>query len=288
MSTTAASDRSTQAGDAAAAETEDGCDQSISKKGGGHDEGGELSASPATTTTTTTAKKGERSSTTSTATTTKTTSRRRPNTTTGAATTNELSHLIPGYTAPMRLGAPSLRASSVEGLSDLRARASRADAAAFAPRRTASSSARTAPFGGGGGPGGGGGGGRRGAAAADATAGPGWFDMAPTPMTQQLKTDLSIIRNRGYLDPRKFYKSADDFDGKVLQVGTVIEGSAEFYSSRLTNRERRANLTEEVMADAGVAGYAKRKYRDIQAERDRSGRRRSAGGGGNKRGRKGR
>ena len=80
------------------------------------------------------------------------------------------------------------------------------------------------------------------------------------------------------------------FAGKVLQVGTVIEGSAEFYSSRLTKRERRVNLTEEVMADAGVAGYAKRKYRDIQAERDRPGRRGAGRGGrgGGKMGRKGR
>ena len=44
------------------------------------------------------------------------------------------------------------------------------------------------------------------------------------------------------------------------------------------------------MADAGVAGYAKRKYRDIQAERDRPGRRGAGRGGrgGGKMGRKGR
>lgn len=138
---------------------------------------------------------------------------------------------------------------------------------------------------------GGGGGGRRDlASSSSGTAGPGWFDMTPSPMTASLKTDLCVLRNRGYLDPKKFYKSSDNFAGKVLQVGTVIEGSAEFYSSRLTKRERRVNLTEEVMADAGVAGYAKRKYRDIQAERDRPGRRGAGRGGrgGGKMGRKGR
>eukprot|EP00585_Thalassiosira_rotula_P005115 CAMPEP_0196158104 /NCGR_PEP_ID=MMETSP0910-20130528/45243_1 /TAXON_ID=49265 /ORGANISM="Thalassiosira rotula, Strain GSO102" /LENGTH=105 /DNA_ID=CAMNT_0041422931 /DNA_START=27 /DNA_END=341 /DNA_ORIENTATION=+ len=91
--------------------------------------------------------------------------------------------------------------------------------------------------------------------------------MTPTPMSDQLKTDLSLIRNRNYIDPKKFYKSADSFDGKVLQVGTVIEGSAEYFSSRLAKRDRRQNLTEEIMADAGVSGYAKRKYGDLQRER---------------------
>ena len=93
--------------------------------------------------------------------------------------------------------------------------------------------------------------------------------MTPTPMSDQLKTDLAIIRNRNYLDPKKFYKSADSFNGKVLQVGTVIEGSSEFYSSRLTNKERKQNLTEEIMSDVTVASYAKRKYYDMQSEKQR-------------------
>lgn len=56
----------------------------------------------------------------------------------------------------------------------------------------------------------------------------------------------------------------------------------------MTNRERRGNLTEEIMADEAVANYAKRKYGGIQTARDRPGRRKGAGGGGGERGRKGR
>ena len=114
----------------------------------------------------------------------------------------------------------------------------------------------------------------------DNTAGSGWFNMNPTPMTDQLKTDLAIIRNRNYLDPKKFYKSADSFAGKVLQVGTVIEGSSEFYSSRLAKRDRRQNLTEEIMADSTVSSYAKRKYNEIQSSKPQKRRK-----GGGKRGR---
>lgn len=213
---------------------------------------------------------------------------------------------MPGYTAPMRLEATSLRGIAGASLAELRRRAARGDSRtrrgpsvsildkgeeAFDPSaaakrvKTPSSLAIQKKAGGGGGigkiptsfsssfrkaP-------RK---RRDDTAGSGWFGMTPTPMTDQLKTDLSIIRNRNYLDPKKFYKSADSFDGKMLQVGTVVEGSAEFYSSRLAKRDRRQNLTEEIMADAGVSGYAKRKYRDLQAERARPKK------GGSKRGRK--
>jgi hypothetical protein len=88
-------------------------------------------------------------------------------------------------------------------------------------------------------------------------------------MTDALKSDLALIRNRNYLDPKKFYKSSDSFDNKILQLGTVIEGSHEYYTSRLTKRERRGNFTEEIMADEGVAGYAKRKFGEVQMEKER-------------------
>ena len=103
--------------------------------------------------------------------------------------------------------------------------------------------------------------------------------MTPTPMFNSLKSDLALIRNRNYLDPKKFYKSSDSFEGKTLQLGTVVEGAHEFYSSRLTRKERRSNFTEEIMADEGVRGYAKRKFGEVMAERGRNG-----GGGSNRRG----
>ena len=212
---------------------------------------------------------------------------------------NELSHIIPGYTAPMRLESKSISGSTHTSLSELRKRASQKDSAIYTPSisildksnndnlldessltakkvKTPSSIAihkktiRKIPtsfassF-------------RKGPRKQhDNTAGSGWFNMNPTPMTDQLKTDLAIIRNRNHLDPKKFYKSADSFAGKVLQVGTVIEGSSEFYSSRLAKRDRRQNLTEEIMADSTVSSYAKRKYNEIQSSKPQK-RRRSGG-----------
>lgn len=97
-------------------------------------------------------------------------------------------------------------------------------------------------------------------------AGDGWFGMRPSPMTEELKKDMALVRNRNYLDPKRFYKSSDP-TSKFIQVGTVIEGASEFYSSRLTKKQQRTNLVEEVMADPSTARYAQDKYRKMQQEK---------------------
>ena len=47
----------------------------------------------------------------------------------------------------------------------------------------------------------------------------------------------------------------------------MIEGPADFKSSRLTNKERRSNILDEVLADDQLKSYTKRKYSEIQAEK---------------------
>lgn len=184
---------------------------------------------------------------------------------------NELTHLIPGYTAPRKLNASSLEHYRGD-LSELQRRAERTDKSTkefviestknhvAAMQKTSngflpsSYTSAYASF-------------KKGTKRqADTSAGAGWFGVQPTPMTDELKTDLAVIRNRSYLDPKRFYKSSDSY-GKVVQLGTVIEGASEFYSSRLTKKERRSNLAEEIMADRTVADYAKNKYKSMQQEK---------------------
>jgi hypothetical protein len=38
-------------------------------------------------------------------------------------------------------------------------------------------------------------------------------------------------------------------DGMILQVGTVIEGPGEYYSSRIPKKDRKKTLVEELLAD---------------------------------------
>ena len=185
---------------------------------------------------------------------------------------NALTKLIPGYTAPMKLNTSSLdRYRPSGGITALQRRAERSDAStktfvvdakknhsANMQKKSngslpSSYSAAYSSF-------------KTGKKRApDTSAGRGWFGMAPSEMTQELKTDLAIIRNRAYLSNNKFYKSADKHH-KIVQVGTVIEGAAEYYSSRLTKKQRRSNITDEILADPDTSTWAKNKFKKMARE----------------------
>jgi len=189
---------------------------------------------------------------------------------------NGLSKIIPGYRAPLQLAAPSLeRYRPAGGLDALRRKAVQTDPSTAAvavgtkqcQERVKAMLDKT-PYGGLSSP----------FTAACTSfkkaskrpapnhAGDGWFGMEPTPMTDELKRDLALIRDRNYLDPKRFYKSSDPA-GKFLQVGTVVEGPSEFYSARLSKKQRRSNLVEEVMHDPSTASYAQNKYKQMQQEK---------------------
>lgn len=114
------------------------------------------------------------------------------------------------------------------------------------------------------------------------TAGDGWFNMpsyaASSNMAsyrqqrnaEMLKDDLKVIKMRNYLDPKKFYKSNDEFS-PFAQRGTIIENGSEFFSSRLTKAERRQTLLDEVMSDHRTRKYVKRKFGDVQAKAESGG-----------------
>lgn len=193
----------------------------------------------------------------------------------GAGMGNALSDVIPGYTAPLRLEMSTASSSSTMttmsgDLAKMRRNAERVDASTTVSGRGRAKARAAAMLG------------RVGdvktsalAAAPsaykngarrrpDKTAGSRWFGFAPDRLTDELKTDLALIGNRSYLNPKKFYKKSDKIDGRMVQVGTVVEGAGEFFSSRLSNKERKANFAEEIMADGDVAHYAKKQYSKMQ------------------------
>ena len=53
----------------------------------------------------------------------------------------------------------------------------------------------------------------------DKSTGDGWFNMKAPELTPELKADLKVIKMRGALDPKRFYKKSDR-DGlpKFFQV----------------------------------------------------------------------
>lgn len=98
------------------------------------------------------------------------------------------------------------------------------------------------------------------------TTGSRWFDMPAPTVTPALKKDLELLKLRSFTDPKRFYKKTE-LKSKVLpkyfQMGTVIEPSADFYSSRLTKKERKATIADELLSDPTLKSYRKRKIEEI-------------------------
>lgn len=116
-----------------------------------------------------------------------------------------------------------------------------------------------------------------------------WFSMPAVEYTPELRRDMRLLKLRGAYDPKRFYKTDDTSKlPKNFQIGTVVEGAQDFYSARLTKKERKRTLTEEVFADAEIKAVRKKRFAKIQAakahtmgrkeKRKLGGRARGAGG----------
>ena len=69
--------------------------------------------------------------------------------------------------------------------------------------------------------------------------------------------------------PDRHYKK-DGRKGKIpafSQVGTVVQGPTEWYSSRIIKKDRAKTFVEETMAVEQNTGRFKRKYEEIQTSK---------------------
>ncbi|KJE96028.1 hypothetical protein CAOG_006402 [Capsaspora owczarzaki ATCC 30864] len=100
-----------------------------------------------------------------------------------------------------------------------------------------------------------------------------WGDLPVGNLTPEVERDLRLLRMRNYLDPKKHFKGSDSKAlPKHFQIARVVEGPTEFYSSRLTRKERKNTLVDELMADDRLRKYHKRKFVEIE-QRNAQGRR---------------
>lgn len=74
---------------------------------------------------------------------------------------------------------------------------------------------------------------------------------------------------RGVLDPKRHYKKegSKPLIAEFSQVGTIIEGPTEYFSARLTNKERKRTFTEEILSAESASGRFRNKYGEIQASK---------------------
>ncbi|XP_054459395.1 deoxynucleotidyltransferase terminal-interacting protein 2 [Anoplopoma fimbria] len=98
--------------------------------------------------------------------------------------------------------------------------------------------------------------------------GDGWFNMKAPEITQELKGDLQVLKMRGSMDPKRFYKK-NDRDGfpKYFQVGTVVDSAVDFYHSRIPKKARKRTMVEELLNDAQFRQNNKKKYQHIVTEK---------------------
>lgn len=100
-----------------------------------------------------------------------------------------------------------------------------------------------------------------------------WHEIAERVLTPEEERDARIIENRQFLDPKRFYKSSGTgrAQGELpnrVHFGTVVVGQHEFYSSRLTKRQRRSRIIDEVLADDRLVNYARNRKERLQVAKN--------------------
>ncbi len=78
------------------------------------------------------------------------------------------------------------------------------------------------------------------------------------------RSSLSL-QNRDALNPAAFYKKSAQRLPEYFQVGTVIQGATEFYSSRLSKQQRGRTFAEELLHDGDVKFTLKKRFTKLQA-----------------------
>lgn len=104
------------------------------------------------------------------------------------------------------------------------------------------------------------------------TAGSKWFDMPAAELTPEVERDLKLLKLRHVLDPKRFYKKDDSFLGgrkkgakapQFFQIGTIVDTPLD-YHNRLTKKERKRHIVDDLLADDESRRYYKKKFMEVQ------------------------
>mmetsp|Transcript_8731 Transcript_8731/g.25403 ORF Transcript_8731/g.25403 Transcript_8731/m.25403 type:complete len:288 (-) Transcript_8731:290-1153(-) len=94
-----------------------------------------------------------------------------------------------------------------------------------------------------------------------------WFGMRSSPLDADAKYTLAVLASRHAVDPKRHYRKERRKPNevpKLFQIGTIVEGAADFFSSRISRKDRRANMAEEILADDRLRPYLKNKFGQLQ------------------------
>lgn len=85
-------------------------------------------------------------------------------------------------------------------------------------------------------------------------------------MTPEFKREWQLLRMRGLLDPKHQKKALRANAPAYSQIGEVVAGPTDFYSSRLTRKEQKNTILEEVL-DSVDKQKLQVKYAGIQRDK---------------------
>jgi hypothetical protein len=108
------------------------------------------------------------------------------------------------------------------------------------------------------------------------TAGHKWFDMRATEITPEVERDLKLLKLRQVLDPKRFYKKDDSLlggrakgaDPGVFQIGTILDSPLDTGNSRITNKQRKRHIVDDLLADDDSRRYYKKKFMEVQKRQE--------------------
>lgn len=97
-----------------------------------------------------------------------------------------------------------------------------------------------------------------------------WFAMPKVEMTDEIKRDLLIIKNRKYLDPKRFYRGEKWDIPENFQMGEIVEGVGE-YGGRMKRKQRGKTLVDELLKNEQASEWFSKTYKDIQVQKKSGG-----------------
>ncbi|KAK8797402.1 hypothetical protein WA158_004610 [Blastocystis sp. Blastoise] len=83
---------------------------------------------------------------------------------------------------------------------------------------------------------------------------PKYGEIITPELTPELKNDLKIMTMRGFIDPKSFFKGEKRLKKlpKKFEMGTVIAGRMDNKTERMTKKERKSTILQELMSDTQV------------------------------------
>ena len=102
-------------------------------------------------------------------------------------------------------------------------------------------------------------------------AGSQWFNMKSVDLNTENKQLLKAIELRRFLGPTNFYKKSDyeEYKPKFFQVGTILSNPFDTSEKKLQKQEKKQNILEEMIHDDNLKNYTRRKFLEIQNQKEK-------------------